>query len=126
MPFGLPTPLELLGVPRNIANPLAPVEDAVGQAAKKVIKKVTASTTAKPGAKPTPKTPTVEDKREVNKPEKIEPAKSTEKSTEKLEASFRGKKRDKVNLRYPDSEIHKDTDYLEITILKYQPAGFCW
>ena len=123
MPFGLPTPLELLGVPRNIANPLAPVEDAVGQAAKKVVKKVTASTTAKPGAKPTPKTPTVEDKREVNKPEKIEPAKSPAKSTEN-KASFRGKKRDKVNLRYPNKDIHKDTDYLEITILKYQPAGF--
>jgi len=123
MPFGLPTPLELLGVPRNIANPLAPVEDAVGQAAKKVVKKVTASTTAKQGAKPTPKTPTVEDKREVNKPEKIEPAKSPEKSTEN-KASFRGKKRDKVNLRYPNKDIHKDTDYLEITILKYQPAGF--
>ena len=76
-------------------------------------------TTAKPGAKPTSKTPTVEDKREVNKPEKIEPAKSTENK-----ASFRGKKGDKVNLRYPNKDIHEDTDYLEITILKYQPAGF--
>ena len=123
MSLGPPNPLELLGVPRNIANPLAPVEDAVGQAAKKVVKKVTASTTAKQGAKPTPKTPTVEDKREVNKPEKIEPAKSPAKSTEN-KASFRGKKRDKVNLRYPNKDIHKDTDYLEITILKYQPAGF--
>jgi hypothetical protein len=68
-------------------------------------------TTAKPGAKPTSKTPKIEDALEGNK-------------TEKVTASFRGKKRDKVNLRYPNKDIHKDTDYLEITILKYQPAGF--
>ncbi len=68
-------------------------------------------TTAKPGAKPTLKTPKIEDARESNK-------------TEKVTASFRGKKRDKVDLRYPKKDIHKDTDYLEITILKYQPAGF--
>jgi hypothetical protein len=69
------------------------------------------TTTAKPGAKPTLKTPKIEDAREGNK-------------TEKVTASFRGKKRDKVDLRYPKKDIHKDTDYLEITILKYQPAGF--
>ena len=68
-------------------------------------------TTAEPGAKPTLKTPKIEDALEGNK-------------TEKVTASFRGKKRDKVNLRYPNKDIHKDTDYLEITILKYQPAGF--
>lgn len=75
------------------------------------------------GAKPTTKTPTVEDTREVTETKTIEPARSPAKST-KNKASFRGKKRDKVNLRYPKSDIHEDTDYLEITILKYQPAGF--
>jgi hypothetical protein len=65
-------------------------------------------TTAEPGAKPTPKTPRIEDTREVKKIETVEPAKSTENK-----ASFRGKKRDKVDLRYPKSDIHENTDYLK-------------